>query len=395
LVTVWTALAVASSAQAQWNRHTIDASSRGADGVRLADVNEDGLLDITTAWEEGGTIRVYLNPGPARVRQAWPAVTVGRVRSPEDAVFVDLDEDGAVDVVSSCEGSCRTMYVHWAPESPEQALRSVAWKTEPIPVTAGRQMWMFALPMQMDGKNGVDLVVSSKGNDATIGWLRSPDDSRDLDAWTFHPLYKAGWIMSLRSLDMDGDGDLDILASDRKGARRGVVWLENPGQPATAEGEKWVEHRVGPGDREVMFLAVADLDDQVRRAIVCAVKGRGVTIYWRPANGSHRWRMHEVQMPEGCGSGKGVAVCDVDLDGRQDVVFSCEHATGGKSGVRWLSHGGSVQDPVWQDQEISGPEGVKFDRIEVLDLDGDGDQDVLTCEERDNLGVIWYENPAR
>ena len=38
------------------------------------------------------------------------------------------------------------------------------------------------------------------------------------------------------------------------------------------------------------------------------------------------------------------------------------------------------------------------DRIELLDLDGDGDLDVLTCEERQNkngLGVIWYENPAR
>ena len=30
-----------------------------------------------------------------------------------------------------------------------------------------------------------------------------------------------------------------------------------------------------------------------------------------------------------------------------------------------------------------------------VDMDGDGDLDVLTCEERDNLGVIWYENPLR
>jgi hypothetical protein len=194
---------------------------------------------------------------------------------------------------------------------------------------------------------------------------------------------------------MDGDGDLDILASDRKGTRRGVFWLENPGQSATAEGVKWIEHRVGPGDREVMFLAVADLDDQVRRAIVCAVKGRGITVYWTPENEVDGWQTHEIAMPDHCGSGKGVAICDVDLDGRQDVIFSCEHATDGKSGVRWLSYNRGALDPVWRDREISGPEGVKFDRIELLDLDRDGDQDVLTCEERDNLGVIWYENPTR
>jgi hypothetical protein len=33
--------------------------------------------------------------------------------------------------------------------------------------------------------------------------------------------------------------------------------------------------------------------------------------------------------------------------------------------------------------------------MELVDLDGDGDLDVLTCEERAGLGVIWYENPAR
>ena len=36
-----------------WPRHVIDDSSVGADGVRLADVNGDGLPDITTGWEEG------------------------------------------------------------------------------------------------------------------------------------------------------------------------------------------------------------------------------------------------------------------------------------------------------------------------------------------------------
>ena len=75
---------------APWERHTIDNSSRGADGVRLADVNGDGLPDITTGWEEGGVIRVYLHPGPAKANNPWPAVTVGPVRSPEDAVFADL-----------------------------------------------------------------------------------------------------------------------------------------------------------------------------------------------------------------------------------------------------------------------------------------------------------------
>ena len=60
-----------------WKRHTIDQSSRGADGVRVADVNGDGQLDLVTGWEEGGVIRVYLNPGAKQSQRPWPAVTVG------------------------------------------------------------------------------------------------------------------------------------------------------------------------------------------------------------------------------------------------------------------------------------------------------------------------------
>jgi len=194
---------------------------------------------------------------------------------------------------------------------------------------------------------------------------------------------------------MDGDGDLDILASDRKGPRRGVLWLENPGPSSALADAAWKEHLIGPGDREVMFLNVADFGKPIGTAIVCAVRKRGIAIYYHGNAGSPEWKVHEIAMPAGCGTGKAAAVADIDLDGRPDIVFTCEAATDGKSGVRWLSYTGSVLDRQWRDHEISGPAGVKFDRIELIDLDADGDRDLITTEERDGLGVIWYENPTR
>jgi len=378
-----------------WTRHTIDNSSRGADGVRLADVNGDGLPDIATGWEEGGVIRVYVNPGPKKAGEPWPAVTVGQVRSPEDAVLADLDGDGSLDVVSCCEGNTRTMFVHWAPRNPSGFLDPNTWNTQAFPATAGKQMWMFALPLDVDGQGGIDLVVGSKGEDATIGWLRSPADARDVAAWTFHPLREAGWIMSLQAHDVDGDADLDVLASDRKGARRGVFWLENPGPGNAWRGRAWREHAIGGGDREVMFLARGDLDNDGRDEIVAAVRGGALTWFRARDSKADSWQSFEFAMPPQCGTGKGVGVGDINGDGRNDVVFTCENAVGGKSGVRWLQYSKSAEEPEWAAHEISGPEGVKFDRLELLDLDADGDLDILTCEERDNLGVIWYENPYR
>ena len=57
-------VAVSLSAQAQstWKMHIIDNASNGADGVKLADINHDGRLDIVTGWEEGGITKLYLQP---------------------------------------------------------------------------------------------------------------------------------------------------------------------------------------------------------------------------------------------------------------------------------------------------------------------------------------------
>jgi len=382
-----------------WPLHVIDDGSRGADGVRLADVNGDKLPDITTGWEEGGITRVYLHPGHDRVKMPWPAVTVGKTPSVEDAVFADLDADGRTDVVTSCEGGTRTMFVHWAPADPAAYLDPEAWKTEPIPASKGRQMWMFCLPMQVDGRAGIDLVAAGKGAGAEIGWFEAPENARRLDEWTWHPISPAGWIMSLIAADMDGDGDADVVTTDRKGPHRACRWLENPG-PGPAQSKPWTDHLIGGADRQVMFMTVANLDRDGADDVLVALSPGPLLLLRRQGPRSADWQPCEIPMPKGTGTGKGVAVGDIDGDGTPDVVFSCENAHGEKSGLMWLSCDGSPLDGKWRAHHLSGPAGIKFDRIELTDLDGDGDLDVLTCEEsqpvegkRRGLGVIWYENP--
>ncbi len=380
-----------------WQRHTIDSSNKaagklGADGVRLADVNGDGLLDITTGWEQGGAIVIYRNPGPAKARAAWPSVTVGRVVSPEDAVFVDLDNDGNIDVVSSCEGSARTMYIHWAPAKRGDYWKSSDWRTEVIPSTKGKQLWMFAAPAQLDGKGASELFVSSKGGNASIGFLVRKDPhslARDAAEFEYVKLRSAGWIMSLEPLDMDGDGDIDLLYSDRRGVSRGVGWLENPGSAKFRKSTAWNDHLLGGQGKEVMFLDAADLDGDDDTDIVCTTRNQQLLIFKKT---NTRWDVGTLPNPYGLPHGKAVAIGDVNGDGHPDLVHTTN--TGGNRnvpGVSWLEQSGTK----WAVHNIGGNIGVKFDLIELVDLDNDGDLDAITCEESDNLGVFWYENPLK
>lgn len=386
-----------------WKRHIIDASSLGADGVRAADANRDGLVDLVAGWEEGGLTRVYLGTRDGAGEPAWKAITVGKSPSVEDAVFFDADGDGTLDVVSSTEGESRKILVHRAPPIQRYAQES-EWTTETL--YADGSQWMFAETMDVDHQRGMDLIVGGKNEGAAVGWLESPARPRDVGDWKFHRLSEAGWIMSLIVMDMNGDGLPDVLLSDRYGELAGVRWLENPG-PGANLGDPWTNHWIGAKGRQVMFIDIADMDgDGVREIVVpyYLEDDFGVSIFSRGDSASphEQWFEHAVDYPVIAGRPKAVAVGDIDLDGRPDLVLSGEMAYEGKSGIVWLRYRHSPLEPGWDVFDVSGPDGVKFDMNLLLDVDADGDLDVINTEENDRtgggkpgLGVVWYENPTR
>jgi hypothetical protein len=380
-----------SFADSPWAMHVIDGSLTGADGVKVKDVNGDGYPDIVSGFEEGNEVRAYLHPTYAQVSSPWPAVTVGQVNGPEDAVFVDLDRNGIQDVVSCTQsklgGPTNAVFVHWAPAIPNRYLDPASWTTEMIPASQGRS-WMFCQPMADSGT--IRLVCGSKTRNAAIGYFtvigRSPAD------WTWHPLRRASWVMSLEITDMDGDGDKDVLYSDRKGAEAAVGWLENPGR----QDELWIDHildySLGEPDRMglYMFLTESDLDGDGLLDVLIAVRNRRIHWLRRLNDSGYSWERIVIPTPVEAGSVKAVAAGDMDGNGTVDLVFSCEQADD-RPGLMWLSRDGPGQG--WSAHDIGGLPGRKFDLVQLVDLDGDGDLDVLTSEERTIDAVLWYENP--
>ena len=367
-----------------WSRHCIDSSRVGADGVRLADFNHDGHLDIVTGWEESGVVRLYLNPGPTKSKRTWPHCEIGKGRSPEDAVPFDIDGDGILEVISCHEGTLKQVLVHKFASVNKNAttglddnalLNPSNWSTTPVSQLDG-QMWMFATPIELnESRRGI--VIGSKGRQATLTLLIQPNiGETNLDNWLQVKLRDCGWVMSIQNIDMDHDGDIDIVFSDRKSATRAVAWLEQPNK--NAEHDLWVEHRIGATDTEPLFIEATP-----NRILVSTRKSNWID-FRKTENGI--WEPTLFENPRSVPFGKAIRML-----GKNNIVLTANTAADklklDQPGI-WLRS----TEGDWK--AIGSKNECKFDRMELIDLDADGDLDILTCEERQQLGVVWYENPG-
>lgn len=379
-----------SGASIPWEMHTIDNSSLGSDGTKLADVNGDGRMDLVVGWEEGAVSRLYIHP--EQVHGSWEYI---EVPSPdvEDAFAVDLDGDGFMDLVTFSEGKYQRITVHWAPSNWEDFYQSDKWLSEDLPVTIGRSRWMFGRAFDMDGKNGIDLIVGSKDPNGTIGWLESPQDPRNTAEWKYHEISRAGWIMSIEILDMNLNGKEDILITDRYGDLRGLRWLEKP--ETSKLQQPWKNHFIGLRAGEPLFLGLLKTGMNELPDIVVPDLTSGWVHFYPEGKG---WKSDFIPYPEGSGTrGKSVVLADIDEDGLMDLIASFEGARNLTGVLGILGFLEENARPI----DISGLPGVKYDFLVLIDMDGDGDLDVLTSEEtsedgtKKGLGVVWYENPLK
>lgn len=381
-----------------WKIHAIDNFGSGADGIKLGDINGDGLPDIVTGWEESGITKLYLNPGKGKVKDKWPSVAVGKTPDVEDAVFADINSDGTLDVVSSTEGKTRKMFVHFAPKG--NLLDSTAWRQSVIPVSADLMMWMYAEPLQIDGKYGIDLIAAGKNENSQIGWFEAPEDGNDLANWKWHPISSMGWAMSIILRDMNSDGNMDIVVSDRRSELRGCRWLENPG-PGETQKKPWKNHDIGGQNVQVMFMTMSDIDDDgMEEVLVTDYDTHHIYIYKRQNDAGTEWSEKIYAISEETGTGKSVEVGDVNGDGIPDLVLSTNTHDKNIIGLGWIDGKTLNGSNVLHLQPISKMDNYKYDRVRLLDVDQDGDLDVLICEENNGegsrgLGVVWYENPLK
>jgi hypothetical protein len=177
----------------------------------VGDLDGDGLLDIACA----GTNAAYLLFG-AGGRNLLPALSFPMVTTAGPAVLGDFDGDRRTDLAFGTPGSLTQVFQN-------QGARSFALSFAAGP---GEAQGAALLAVDLD-EDGRDELCGGEGTSLHVLW--------SLGGFAFRPEDRSGYpVERLAALDLDRDGDLDLLVSGGSGAGAHTQVLRNQLDPASA-----------------------------------------------------------------------------------------------------------------------------------------------------------------
>ncbi|MGH7956402.1 MAG: FG-GAP repeat domain-containing protein [Opitutaceae bacterium] len=167
----------------------------------------------------------------------------------------------------------------------------------------------------LDGDGQVDLVLAKGIRLPDIEWWRNPGD-RSAN-WTSHPLGKTiSMAKMIEMADVNGDGRLDVVATDSEHVDSGVFWFEAPRDMAKGN---WIRHDIVKGYNGLDSLSVADMNGDGRPDIIIGeTKDKLRLVIYENVEGGKSWREHVIS--QGRESHKGANAIDLDGDGDLDLV---------------------------------------------------------------------------
>jgi len=195
---------------------------------------------------------------------------------------------------------------------------------------------------------------------------------------TEHYIYGKENIHSVFSVDIDGDGDCDILSAAF--ATADISFYEN----VDGTGCNWIEHTIDSDFAGAHCVHSVDIDNDGDMDVLGAGDDADITAWYENVDGiGTTWTKRIID--SNCGNAVSVYGSDIDGDGDMDVL-SASHRDNDISfwenedgiGTSWVEH---KVDP-----SHDGPSYAC-----CYDIDGDGDMDVVATS--DNLHhVSWWRN---
>ncbi len=200
------------------------------------------------------------------------------------------------------------------------------------------------------------------------------------EAWYENPSWKRHEVRHLREygtyleslsdlpLDVDGDGNLDIVSSGWHSGR--IWWSRNPGKA----GGMWEDRPVDQGfPVEFSFLVDLDNDGKAREVLPQFGNTKAPTAWYEAVGGTLKKHVVSAQS-----YGHGIGAGDVNHDGRNDIITP----------QGWLEAPADPRAGDWKMHAEFNLGQTSF--IFVIDLNEDGLPDLLTSNAHD-YGIFWME----
>lgn len=369
----------------------IDPRSEDSAGPVFAatgDFNNDSLLDVASAWNQSQPIQIHLQRRNASGAIAFETLPLGGttpIAKVAGLKVADMDSDGRLDIVvlikdtgrvavcdpsrDDCDVTENGGVLENAIEGGIAIFFNPGDVTEmPWPVTllnnsflAGRvegstleEGGYTSIDVgDVDGLNGPDIVVSlnSAEGDPSLP-LNAPEglpQVNTIDLWANPGPQRArmgdGWSRAIlhedipavgacRVMDVDRDGDQDVVCTYPHAASSNVRWIPNPldfGELHRVYGLWGLHAPIGHISPGADSLTIGDIDnDGIADVVVRSSEGRIVQWFKSPAFPSFSfirspWRVFTLaefrdRQPQ------AVAVGDLTGDGQAEVAISAEGA---------------------------------------------------------------------
>src|SRR5690606_35950991 len=120
----------------------------------------------------------------------------------------------------------------------------------------------------------------------------------------------APFVTCVMAVDMDGDGDLDLVAAN--GGENRITWYESNGSSIPT----FTEHVLASGVTNVRYVAAADLDGDGDIDVVSSRTTNGTTDWWEN-NGSQSFARR--QLARNLPDPRFVGIGDLDGDGVPEI----------------------------------------------------------------------------